>query len=205
MNTGGTTPTPELLAAYADGELHGAERAAVEVWLDGCPQARAEVEALRRLACQCRRTVAPDPSPDAWDAVLLNVHAALPSGPVHMPLPRRRPAWPAAIATAAAVFAGIFVGRTLWTVPAAPQATVVTPATLKEPISLADAREIDIVSIDDEDAASLLIGQPPIREKLQLAGPGDITVVGLEPFHGIAANLHDDGTPIIVPSAKDEP
>src|SRR5205814_7023357 len=42
-------PTPEQLAAYADGELADADRAAVEAWLLRDPSAAAEVEAQRRL------------------------------------------------------------------------------------------------------------------------------------------------------------
>jgi hypothetical protein len=200
MNTGGATPTPERLAAFADGELRGAERAAVEAWLEGCPQARAEVEAFRRLACQCRRTAASEPPHDAWDTVLHNIHAAVPAGYRPVPLPRRRrPFTPAAVGAAAAVFAGIVVGNSFWSKTAAPPATVVIP--IKEPLYLADAREVDIISIDDGDASSLLIGRPPIRDPLQLAGPGDVTLVGLESTHGIAPGL----SPIVPADAKDPP
>ena len=40
---------PRLLAAYADGELDAAGRARVEAWLAANPDARADLEAQRRL------------------------------------------------------------------------------------------------------------------------------------------------------------
>jgi anti-sigma factor RsiW len=192
MNAGGTTPTPERLAAYADGELHGAERAAVEAWLDVCPQARADVEALRRLACQCRRTSAPEPSLDAWDAVLNRLHTALPSDPRPLPFPRPtyRPLVPAAAAAAAVILAAA-LGRVLWTTPQAPPAA---PTTLTESLELADARDVEIISIERNDAETLLVGQAPVREALLLAGPNDVT------FEGVVPGLRRNGAaPIIFP------
>jgi len=73
---------------------------------------------------------------------------------------------------------------------------------LTGPLDLADARDVEIISMDGEDTDSLLIGHPPIREALLLAGPGDVTLVGVEALEGAVPNLHRTGTaPIMVPAA----
>jgi hypothetical protein len=205
MNPGGTTPKYERLAAYADGELHGADLAAVEAWLDACPQARAEVEALRQLACQCRRTAAREPAPEVWDAVLNQVHAAFPPRP--RPLPFRRPTgWPVlptVAAAAAAVFAAVLVGRAFWP---APPANPTIPVTLTGPLNLADARDVEIISINGDDTDNLLVARPPVRGSLQLAGPGDVTSVGYEKFEGVVPDFRRDAAPMILPlGAADSP
>jgi anti-sigma factor RsiW len=211
MIPGGTTPTPERLAAYADGELHGPERAAVEAWLDVSPLARAEVEALRQLTCQCRRTAAPEPSADAWDAALIRLHAELSPGPRPLPLPRpgRRRLVPAIGTAAAAVIAAVALGRALWPAPqVAPPAISVTPALAPAtgPLILADARDIDIISMDGDDVANLLVGRPPVYDRLQLASPTDIALVGIESVEGSdpATRLRDGAVMMIVPPAAAE-
>jgi hypothetical protein len=205
-----TPPTPERLAAYADGELHGPERDAVEAWLERSPQARAEVEAFRHLACHCRRTVAAEPSPDAWDKALHRLHTALERAPRSLPSPRpaRRPLV-AAIAAAAAVLVVFLTGRGLWTpLPGRPP-TIVNPTivNLTGPLDLADARDVEIISMDGEDTRTLLVGRPPVHDALLLAGPGDVTLVGIEPVDGIIPGLRHNGpTPMIVaPRAADAP
>jgi hypothetical protein len=200
MNPGGMTPKYERLAAYADGELHGPDRAAVEAWLDACPQARAEVEALRHLACQCRRTAGPEPAPEAWDAVLNNLHKALAPAPRRLPV--RRPAarsYLPAAGAAAAIVAGLFVGRAFWPNPPENQPVRVTPATLTGPLHLADARDVDIISIDGDDTDNLLVATPPVRGSLKLAGPGDVVSVGFEQFEGVVPDFRHDSAPVILP------
>jgi hypothetical protein len=211
MNVDGPRPTPERLAAYADGELHGPDRAAIEAWLDICPPARAEVEAMRHLNCQCRRTTAPEPSPDAWDAVLNNLHAALPAGARSrfVPRPRRRSFVPA-LAAAAAIVVGILVGRGFWTESKfVPPTSVSTsqPALLVGPLDLVSSRDIDIISMGGQDTAILLVGRPPIHDAMQLAGPGDVTLVGIESVDGFVPDLRRNGavTMIVPPSAADAP
>jgi hypothetical protein len=206
MNAGGPTPTPERLAAYTDGELHGPDRSAIEAWLDVCPQARSEVEALHVLACQCRGTTAPEPSPDAWDAVLNHLHAALPAGPRPLPFPRRgRRQFVPALGAAAAIFAAVVLGRVLWTNPPVPSNSTSPSSTLTGPLELADARDVEIISIGGDDTESLLVGRPPVHEALVLAGPDDVTLVGIDAFQGPVPDWHrDGGTPMIGPSIAGE-
>jgi len=66
-------PWPDVLAAYADGELDERGRAAVERWLAANPAARACVDAQRGLSPEnwrlWRDAAPPRPGPAAWDAV----------------------------------------------------------------------------------------------------------------------------------------
>jgi hypothetical protein len=127
----------------------------------------------------------------------------LPSGPrpLHLPLPRRRPVLPAAGAVAAAILAFVILRESFRSAEFAVPVTVVTPAVLKEPLDLADSREVDIISIDDDDTRYLLVGRSPIREPLQLAGPGDVTNIGFESLPGVSPDLrHTGALSIIVPS-----
>ncbi len=64
----------ELLTAYLDGEVTPEDKAYIEVHLPGCPQCRAELEALTATQENLRgvlKTMAEEaaPSPQAWDKV----------------------------------------------------------------------------------------------------------------------------------------
>ena len=70
--------TPELLAAYADGELGPCDRARVEQWLADRPGARdllEEQESLGPRNVEFWQAVSPpDPSPREWAATLRGIH-----------------------------------------------------------------------------------------------------------------------------------
>src|SRR5262249_37476417 len=59
-------PTPEQLAAYADGELADVNRAVVEAWLSRDAAAAAEVESLRRFTQTWRDAAPSPPGPETW-------------------------------------------------------------------------------------------------------------------------------------------
>jgi anti-sigma factor RsiW len=129
-NPPGRAPSPDQLVAYADGVLDGPARAAVETWLADHPEARAEVEAWRRLDRLWRQTEAPEPAAAAWDAVLARVEAALPAAaPAAATVgPARR--WLFGLGAAAAVVAGLLLARPLWRraqPPPPPPAPIVQP------------------------------------------------------------------------------
>src|SRR5262245_54407800 len=87
-------PFPELLAAYADGELDAAARAQVEAWLAAHPEARAELEAQRRLSRRNQKlwhaSAGPSPSEASWARVLNRVQSALRTPPAAAARPRPR-------------------------------------------------------------------------------------------------------------------
>jgi hypothetical protein len=141
--------------------------------------------------------------------VLNNICAALPSGsgPRRLVLPRRQRLLPVLGAVAAAVLAVVAVGQFLPRNRPVPPGAVANPGNLRQPLDLADAHEVDIISIGDDDSSNLLVGRVPVREVLLLAGPNDVTNVGAEPFQGVTPTLrHNGDASMIVPiPAKDAP
>src|SRR5262249_58779212 len=78
-------PFPELLAAYADGELDAAGRARVEAWLAEHPEARAELENQRKLSRSNSKlwhaSGPQSPGERSWSRLFRRVHMALKSRP----------------------------------------------------------------------------------------------------------------------------
>jgi anti-sigma factor RsiW len=175
---------PELLAAYADGELDAADRARVEAWLEEHPEARGALEGQMRLSRRNRKlwkVISPlAPSEGNWARVFGRVQDVLDS-PIRpappRPARRRLPYIAAAIATAAALMLAIYLQP-----PASgPQADVSADnGTDVEVLALADDADVDIVSIDDRDSAALVIGQPPLAGTVVLAAVGDVELKGVQ-------------------------
>jgi anti-sigma factor RsiW len=100
-------PTPEMLAAYVDGEFEGnhlllAHKRAIEAWLESHPQAAEEVLAWRRLKRLMQETGPEEPPEEAWDLVLSGIQANL-TGANAKPLAARPvlPLWVRGAAAAA--------------------------------------------------------------------------------------------------------
>ena len=72
--------TDQLLAAYADGGLAPDEAAEVEALLAESPEARAELEAIRRLLADARAGEDDHAEPD-WDAMARDIHRACDQAP----------------------------------------------------------------------------------------------------------------------------
>jgi hypothetical protein len=154
-------PSAEQFAAYVDGELGPADRAAVEEWLLDHPADQAEVDADRRLARLMQATAAPDADEAAWAGVLERV-AAAPAAPTRRPARRHR--W---IALAVVVAAGLAAAAVL---------LALLPGQPVEPLHVASDDDIDIISMDGGDVRALVVGQPPMHGAFVLASAGDITV-----------------------------
>ncbi len=155
---------PELLAAYVDGELDNATRAEVEAWLASRPEAAADLAAQRRLARLCDEAIPPAPSAADWAAVLSNIEAGL----------ARRPARKARVA----------VGLGLTGLVAAAAAALVAVSLrggADEPFPVLSADEVHIESMDDADVGALVVGEPPLREPLELLTSADVKVHGIDP------------------------
>jgi anti-sigma-K factor RskA len=162
--------TPERLAAYADGELGPAERAAVETWLADHAEARAEVEAQHRLTRLWQAAAPPEPSEAAWAGARDRVEAAVrhpgPAGRGRVARRRTGPTWrlsALAAGTAAAVL-GLFLAQHYWPKPAGP------------PLPVATSEDVDIISMDAGDIGALVVGDPPVQGPLELASAEDVTV-----------------------------
>jgi anti-sigma factor RsiW len=197
MNHYSEEPTPERLAAFADGELGERERAHVAAWLATHPEAAAELESLGRLADACRATAPPEPTPSAWAAALSRIEAALPTLASPRRRQRRLPLRPVAgLAAAAAAVLVVLLGR-----PPAPVPPMAVPAP-DEPFPVASSDDVTIVRMGGADARALVVGQPPVTGPLDWATHDDITVVQVERFEGQAPDMHVDGVaPMLVASS----
>jgi anti-sigma factor RsiW len=193
----GEAPRPEALAAYVDGELPPAERAAVEAWLAGHPEAAAEVAALRRLSRLWEAAAPPEPSAPQWAALLAHIESALPAAAARRPLPWRRlvGGLAAGLAAAAVVLAVVLRDR---------PAEVVPPPAI-EPLPVVTADDVEIIRIDARDAGALVVGEPPLREALALLGPGEVIVDQVKSdVQGMDPHFQQSGPPMIIMMPRED-
>jgi hypothetical protein len=212
-------PKPEWLAAYVDGELSPDQRALVETWLAGHPECAAEVKAHERLRRLCQTSTPPEPDQTQWEAVLGQVERRLAIKPVSA-TPRRRLAWLLTGLTAASLLLAVTL-----LVPAVPDRMAGWFVTSNDsfesvegppeiPLIVASADDIEIISMDDGDREALIVGEPPVRETLELLKAGEVEDVqfgdgmdGMNPQYfqgnGTAPMLIIDPSPAPSPETKD--
>lgn len=175
-------PTPEQLAAFADGQLQGTERERVEGWLFEHPDASAEVESYRRLARLWQTAPIPQPPAEAWDRTLQRIKDRL-------PVDRRFP-WGglAGLGAAAAILVGLLLPQ--WLGPRTQYRGEAMP------FPVVAAQDVTIISMDAADIDKLVVARPPVdlreiafanHDDVRLIGPADADI-----------RLEDWGAPMIV-------
>jgi anti-sigma factor RsiW len=195
--------TPELLAAYADGELDPVTRARVERWLAAHPGAREELRAQRRLSPGNVRLweqiEPPAPPEDTWTAVRRAVEEAV--LPARVATARFRPGrwrrvglWVAGGLAASAAAAS--VGWWLAT-PAAPRPSPAEPpgrppaevATASHPddplagltvLPMATAADVELLHVPADAAEWLPVARVLLPDAVVLAGPEDVLLEGAD-------------------------
>lgn len=205
-NSGPDDLSPELLGAYADGELGPADRDRVDQWLADHPEARElldEQESLGPCNVEFWQAVRPpEPCRGEWAATVHNIRNRS-----RAPVTRR---WPhrggslalAATATAAAV---------LFLFPADPggPGQDVIPALFTpgepddEPFAMASADEVRIVSLPESAAHLLIVGEHPLANTLvALARADEIEFFGVNTdpsgrFPELPTEVAPDDAPMI--------
>jgi hypothetical protein len=158
-------PSPELLAAFVDGELYGPEARRVEAYLAEHPEAQAEVADQRRLERLWDRTTPAQPGRASWQRTLDRIFA----GPRRIePRPRR---W-TLVATAAALAAALAI--VVWSSMSRP-----TSPTKVESLPVAQNSEVEIIRIDGDDVGAIVIGRLPLVGVLELANAGEVEITGM--------------------------
>lgn len=169
-------PTPEELAAYADGELEPHHRAHIANWLVQHPEAFQEVESEKNLLQFWRGQPVSEPSPQAWEAALSQIAARLPG-----PEPIRRKRWLPALFLAgltAAALAAILIVR--WLGPGDTNSLV--PGLEEETFEIASDNDVIIVSMDGNDTSALVVGRLPwpSQEVLPVISNQEVTYISLD-------------------------
>jgi hypothetical protein len=168
-------PTPEQLAAFADGELDVCTRRQIEGWLPQHPEASAEIEFLHRLKRVWQDHAPPEPTATAWATTLERIEAGLPAPAPPRWQPRRRHFWSGlGVMTLAASLGLVLLARPLWMPPPVQDDG-------EEPYPVATAQDITIISMDARDTEHLVVGSPPVMEAMVLATQADITLVDMKP------------------------
>jgi anti-sigma factor RsiW len=196
---------PELLAAYADGELGPRDRARVERWLADRPEAREtldEQESLSPKNVEFWQAVSPpEPSRRQWAAALRGIH-----GRSRIPATRRWLPWVgslalAATATAATVFFALPPANL--PAPSVPAAAPPLAGPDDEPYAMASADEVQIISLPEEAAHLLVVGEHPLRgQAVVLAKADEIEFLGIGTdlagrFPELPTELAPDDAPMI--------
>lgn len=204
-------PSPELFAAHAAGELEGDPALApvkeqVERWLAEHPDDRLPGNEGRLLDDLWKETKPPEPDARAF-AVILDCLQALP-----VPPETTRPFWARAVAWLGATAAAVWLAFFFW--PKPPVATIDDDGADSAPrviavvaFPVATSGEIEILSVEGSDTASLVIGQP-VHGPIELLAPGEVTLTSVQPAarDNMLPRIHQSHeTPMIWARVESEP
>jgi anti-sigma factor RsiW len=194
-------PSPQELAAFADGELGGEAAERVGAWLAGHPEARVEVDAHRRLSDLWQAGGAPEPTAAAWAAVRGRIDRGLRVPVVRRRVLRRHALWVglALAATATAATVALML-------PNRPTQLIPLPAAgAEEPYPVAGSDEVTIISIE-RNRLTPVVGLPPLREPLALLAADEVKVESIEAEEGMQPHVAGDADspPMIVVPLRPE-
>jgi hypothetical protein len=169
------SPTPEQLAAYADGELdrwQGAPlRGQIAEWLLENPKAAAEVDAQRRLLQLWKTSAAPDPGEAAWASLWGRIHSPSNGKGPRTGWLRRRLGWSAAVLLLAAA-AVVLAVNLMSTGDGLPENREVV-----EPLPVARADEVEILQIAGSDTGTVIVGRLPAEGALETAVSHEVEIL----------------------------
>ena len=187
---GSWRPTPELLAAYFDGEYEGRDdlvhlKRRIEDWLAVHPEECEELCDFRRLKHLWQQTTPADPQPEQWSAMFTRLKPLVDTRTVSSP--RRRRSWllGTGLTASAAVLAFVAVYLSMPAPPAQEAAKAVKATAIPAPkaiddefefLPVADAREVTIVRVEGDDTQTLVVGALPLQGNLELVAAGDVIV-----------------------------
>jgi anti-sigma factor RsiW len=215
---------PTVLAAYADGELDAATRAAIELWFDAHPEGWALLRAQCDFSPENRAIWAavepPAPSGVDWERVRDGVAARLRAQSVAEPSPAR-PVWKrraelalVGMTLALALFVVSLAAFGPWFLPPEPQRArdVARRPAVDDPLDgiavlrIATDAEVDVQRVEGAGSGGWLpVGGVPLTTPLALATAEDVELEEAEPHPGWPAGgpqvtREPTDTPILWPN-----
>jgi len=169
------------LAGYADGELDGAARDAVEQWLAEDPDAADALRDQEQFSPSNQEfwttAAPPEPTPAEWAAVAGRIASAcLPTG---QPRYWRQWAVGAGGVAAAVLFVWLATGRANIQPPPAGPVDPPDPTVVAEGLPAGTGKDSDTVAARGRTVEPSAAGDEPGLEVLTLAGPGDVVLESL--------------------------
>ncbi len=191
MTGNDSTPDPQLLAAYFDGELHRRANTRVdqirrvEEWLEAHPlEAIAEREAHARVAEALADASPPEPCPEAWRRLQKQLHDSQQGLPRLNRRKRRRHG----LLLVAAAASLLLLAWAAWpTRQPAPDQPAPNPQAKKpvapavEVFEVATAAEITIIRMAGSDTPMLAVNQLDIFGGFELASRSDVEDLTISP------------------------
>lgn len=173
-----------------------------EAWRTEADQVQDDLADLPRLRALFQSVAPPEPDEAAWNAVQARLHEAC--GQSARAPERGCPAgnrwlwlrWVVAGGAAAALLLALLLARSWRTTP--------VPPPVEEPLPVAEADDVNIVSMDARDTAALVVGEAPVSGELVFARPEDIRVIRCDrcPHSGRFARLEPgEEVPMFVTAA----
>lgn len=166
-------PSPELLAAYADGELDSRDdvdelRGRIEKWLARNPAARIDLANNRALKSLFEKTSPREPSREAWRDMIQRIERRpAPTVPVRS----SAVAWLVGVAVAAACAIGaVIVGG--WSLK---------PVDEPEVLIVATNDDVEIMHVEGDAVDCIVVGLLPLDGVLNLADPGEVIITSITP------------------------
>jgi anti-sigma factor RsiW len=197
-------PSPELLAAYFDGEFEGRDdliqvRRRLEDWLAADPGARAELAEYRRLRHLWAETTPREPPVAAWQNLLRRLESC----------PQEAGALRRGVGSGASwKMAIVLAGAACFLLAAILVRDSGTARDDMEPFPVASEREVVILYVEGADTGTLVVGQLPLQGPMELVDAGDVTLTSVEPAQrdNMVPDVHiaGPGRPIIWARAEGE-
>lgn len=169
---------PEILAAYADGELDPETAQAVRRRLSVDPAAQRALEAQAAFSPSHRvawRVVEPQlPEPAQWSAVWREIERGVSSGPVIRRAPHRakwfrRGLMGVLLAVPATVVAAVVMAVCVpQLVPPVNEQGPAPGHAVVEMFAVADPTDVNLLSVRDADLPQFVVGVPPVSSDLPL-------------------------------------
>jgi anti-sigma factor RsiW len=186
------TPDPQLLEAYFDGELEGRDdvadlRAGLEAWLDEHPEAAGEWAKHQQVRKLWLDTTPLEPNAATWKQTLDQIDARRQQP---MVAPTGTPRWWTAsiVAASIALFFGLLFGALRSISPPNVKNDPVVRAPREKPnpddmevFPVTTAEEVVIHRVEGADTSLLVVGRLPVNGPLELAAPGEVRVVHVQP------------------------